>query len=79
MMSLPNLFFFFVAKPSKNLQTNVMKRYQTVTTFAHSKCFDYFVILSLGLSVQTVIFLTTVKRTSLLENKAIDTKPGTFH
>ena len=40
---------------------------------------DNFVIRSLGLSVCSVIFLTTVKRTSLLENKAIDTKPGTSH
>ena len=40
---------------------------------------DNFVILSLGLSVCSVIFLTTMKRTSLLENKAIDTKPGTSH
>ena len=48
--------FFFIAEPFNNIQTNVMKRYQTVTTFAHGKCFDNFVILSLGLSVQCDLF-----------------------
>ena len=55
-----------------------MKRYQTLTTYALGKSFDNFVILSLGLSVQYYLFNKSEK-TSLLENKAIDTEPGTFH
>ena len=76
MMSLPTLFFF-IAEPFNNRHTNVMKRYQTLTTFAHGKCFGNFVILSLGLSVQYYL-VNKSEKTSLLE-KATDTEPGTFH